>query len=128
MQNEHWAEIRTMISVIRQVPEIVVDHMSILNLIKMCANGLGNMKIGYYNDLDVEVVEKTLFRYVGFKGWDLDLDLNPWRIYCTTQGNYELYEMKILSLTNLVDYDIIHTSYKICKKYEQIREEINKYD
>ena len=128
MENEHWAEIRTIISDIKNIPELVIDHMSILELVRLCVNGIGNMKIGYFTDLDVEVVEKILFQYLGFKGWTLDLDLNPWRIYYTTSGNYELYEMKIMSLTNLVDYDIINTSYKICKKYEQIQEEIQQYD
>jgi hypothetical protein len=128
MQNEQWAEIRTMLSKAKNMPEIVVDYLSVLNVLKQCVHGLGNMKIAYFNDLEVEQVESILFQYFGMKGWLLDLDLNPWGIYCTAQGNYELYEMKILSLTNLVDYDIINTSYKLCKKYQTIREEIENYD
>lgn len=128
MQNEHWAEIRKLISDTKNVPELVVDYLSVFNVLKMCVQGLGVMKIAYFNDMEWEQVEDILFRYFGMKGWLLDIDLNPWQIYCTTQGNYELYEMKILSLTNLVDYDIIHVSYKICEKYKTIKEEIQNYD
>lgn len=126
---EHcWTETRKLISDASGMPETVVDYLATAEVIKQCAHGLGTMKISYFNDLELEQVEGILFQFIGFKGWLLDLDLNPWRIYRTTQGNYELYEMKILSLTNLVDYGIIKLSYKTCKVYERIREEINNYD
>ena len=128
MENEQWAEIRKLISGIRGVPEIVVDHVSVFPVLRLCVSGISNMKIAYFSDLDEYVVERILFQSLGFTGWQLDLDLNPWQIYQTTQGNYELYEMKILSLTSLINCDIIRLSYKLCKSYEMIREEIKQYD
>ncbi len=126
---EHnWIETRRLLSDIKDIPERVIDYIATVNVIKQCAYGLGTMRIAYFNDLELEQVESILFQFVGFNGWLLDLDLNPWQIYQTAQGNYELYEMKILSLTNLVDYDIIHLSYNTCKKYEMIQEEIEHYD
>jgi len=128
MENEHWKDIRNWISVKSSIPEIIIDYISVLNVLKLCVHGLSNAKIAYFSDISEEAVEDILFKYYGFKGWLIDLDLNPWRIYQTTQGNYELYEMNIWSLTNLLNYDIIGLSYKICKKYEVIREEIEYYD
>jgi hypothetical protein len=128
MENEHWQDIRKWISVRSAVPEIVIDYISVSNILKLCVNGLSNYKIAYFNDTTEEYVASILYRYFGFKGWDFDLDLNPWRIYKTTLGNYELYQMKIWDLTNLLDCDIIQISYKLCKKYETIREEIEQYD
>jgi hypothetical protein len=123
-----WTQTRKLLSDARDMPELVVDYIATVGIIKQCAYGLGNMKIAYFNDLEVEQVESILFQFLGFKGWLLDLDINPWHIYQTTQGNHELYEIRILSLTNLVDYDILRLSYKTCKTYERIKEEINKYD
>ena len=126
---EHrWTKTRKLISEASGIPEMVVDYMATVEVIKQCAQGLGTMRISYFNDLELEQVEGILFQFIGFKGWLLDLDLNPWRIYQTTQGSYELYEMKILSLTNLIDYDILRLSYRTCEIYERIREEINNYD
>lgn len=128
MENEHWQDIRKWISISSAVPEIVIDYISVSNILKLCVHGLSNDKIAYFNDTTEEYVESILFRYFGFTGWFFDLDLNPWRIYQSVLGNYELYEMKIWSLTNLINCDIIRLSYKLCKKYEQIREEIENYD
>ena len=128
MENKHWTEIREFLSANGCVPERVIDHLSVLGVIKMCAYGLGNMKIGYFQDHDVEEVERILFTYVGFKGWLLDLDFNPWYNYKAGQGEYELYAARIMSLTNLVDYDILNTSYRVCKKFDTILEEIKNYD
>ena len=128
MENEHWQDIKRWISLKSDVPEIVIDYISVSNILKLCVNGLSNDKIAYFNDTSIKYVESILFRYLGFKGWTFDLDLNPWRIYQTSLGNYELYEMKIWSLTNIINCDIIHLSYNLCKKYENIREEIEQYD
>lgn len=128
MENEQWQDIRKWISTVSSVPEIIIDYISVQNVLKLCVHGLSNDKIAYFCDLDEKAVENILFRYYGFKGWLVDLDLNPWRIYQTTQGEYELYLTKIWDLTNLLDCDIIGLSYKICKKYEVIREEIENYD
>ena len=128
MENEHWKDIRKWISTTSSIPEIIIDYISVLNVLKLCVYGLSNDKIAYFSDLNEEAVEDILFRYFGFKGWLLDLDLNPWRIYQTSQGNYELYQIKIWDLTSLLNYDIIGLSYKLCKKYETIKEEIENYD
>ena len=128
MENEHWQDIRRWISLSSAVPEIVIDYTSVSNILKLCVHGLSNDKIAYFNDTTEEYVQSIIFRYFGFRGWDFDLDLNPWRLYQSTLGSYELYEMKIWSLTNLINCDIIRLSYKLCKKYEQIREEIENYD
>jgi len=123
-----WAETRKLLSVAKDMPEHVVDYMATIEVIKQCAHGLGTMRIAYFNDLELEQVEDILFQFVGFKGWLLDLDINPWSIYETSRGNYEFYEMKILSLTKLVDYVIIRLSYNVCKTYQRIQEEIDNYD
>jgi hypothetical protein len=128
MENERWIEIRKILSNAKGIPEHVVDYLATINVIRMCAHGLSTTKIAYFNDLSVEQVENILFQFIGFKGWLLDLDLNPWSVFETSRGNYEFYDMKILSLTNLVDCDIIRLSYRVCKAYERIKEEIEKYD
>ena len=110
------------------MPELVIDYMAVTNILQMCVRGLANFKIAYFNSMDEEMIQRTIFQFLGFNGWEFDLDLDPWRMFVVSNGNYELYELQILSLTNLLDCGIIQLSYKLCKKYEQIREEIKQYD
>jgi hypothetical protein len=128
MENEHWAEIRGLLSESSNTPELVIDYMAVINILQMCVRGLANLKIARFNGMDEEMVRRTIFQFLGFNGWKFDLDLDPWRMFVVTNGNFESYKLQILSLTNLLNCDIIQLSYKLCKKYEQIREEIKQYD
>ena len=128
MENEHWTKIRGLLSESSNMPELVIDYMAVANILQMSVRGLANFKIAYFNSMDEETIKRTIFQFLVFDGWEFDLDLDPWRMYIVTSGNFELYELQILSLTNLLDCGIIQLSYKLCKKYEQIREEIKQYD
>ena len=128
MENVYWTKIRGLLSESSNTPELVIDYMAVTNILQMSVRGLANFKIASFNGMDEEMVKHTLFKFLGFGGWEFDLDLDPWRMFVVTNGNFELYELQILSLTNLLDCDIIQLSYKLCKKYKQIREEIKQYD
>ena len=128
MENEQWPEIREYLSESGNIPEIVVDYLAVSNILQMCVRGLSNCKIAYFNHIDEDIIESALFRFLGFKGWDFDLDLDPWRVYVMTHGDFISYELRIMSLTNLLNCGIIQATYKLCKKYNTIKEEIEHYD
>ena len=128
MENEHWTEIRGLLSESRNMPELVIDYMAVSNILQMCVRGLANFKIAYFNHIDEDEVKRIIFQFLGFGGWEFDLDIDPWRMYAVTSGNFEVYELEMLNLTNLLECGIIRLSYKLCEKYKTIKEEIQNYD
>ncbi len=128
MENEHWTEIRGLLSESSNMPELVIDYKAVSNILQMCVRGLANFKIAYFNNMGEKEVERIIFQFLGFKGWEFDLDIDPWRMYTVTSGNHELYELELLNLTNLLGCGIIQLSYKLCEKYKTIQEEIQYYD
>ena len=67
MENEHWTEIRGLLSESSSTPELVIDYMAVSNILQMCVRGLANFKIAYFNHTDEEMVKRTIFKYLGFR-------------------------------------------------------------
>lgn len=101
-----------------------VDYVAVNEILKMCVSGISNAKIGYSLDQEVNYVSEVIYDHLGFNGWETDLDISPWRIYCKNAGVKFAFESEIQNLTNLLNSGIIDLAYRICSIYESIRKEI----
>lgn len=84
---------------------------SLQNLLLFVVSGFTNEKISSMTALDKEYVELACENFLGFKGWEEELDYSPW------------YKYKNNLLTKEEDYDIID----ICERYKIYRKELDGY-
>ena len=125
MENENWGQIRKLYSEAYNMPERVVDILSVQEYLLGCASGLSSLKIADFDEKEKIYVETILFEFIGFRGWEYDLDLNPWHVYRSCYGNRDCFSKKIWDLTNLLSYGTIDLAYRICKIYDELRKEID---
>ena len=105
----------------------LVDYVAVNDILKLCASGLSNKHICKSLDQSPIYVAQVLFHFLGFNGWDSDLDLSPWNVYNRVSGNKLAFEKEILDLTNLLNDDIIDLAYRVCSIYASIRKEMEKF-
>ena len=105
----------------------LVDYVAVNEILRMCVSGISNERICQSLGLDGVYVSGVIWDYLGFHGWALDLDLDPWRIFCSVTGNKWAFAKKIEDLTELLNNDIIEVAYRICSIYNSIQGEIEKF-
>ena len=127
MESNAWDLIKKIYKKNFDISGSLVDYVAINDILLQCVSGLANEKISFSTDLDLEYVEATLYSYLGFSGWDCDLDLSPWYVYQSVSGNKFAFEKKINDLTKLLKDDIIDLAYRVCSIYESIQKEIEKF-
>lgn len=59
----------------------LVDVMSNIDILKLCATGASNGSISKTLDIDVEDIADVLDKYFAFRGWLSDLESNPLLVY-----------------------------------------------
>ena len=89
--------------------------------------GLSNARIAKKNLLDIYFVSKVLSEEVDFEGWNYDLDFSPLAIYNRSNENFLAYEQEILTISPFNFESKIKLSFDICKRYNYIKKEIDKY-
>lgn len=99
--------------------------MAVDMILRDSVSGISNKKIAYKLNLDENYIKETLKEFLGFEGWEQDLDLNPWYVYRRTNGE-ESYGFEIKTLTSATECGIIELMYNICERYERIRKEVDK--
>ena len=127
MSLDRWNSVVKFYKESLNIPEHIVDYLSVDEVLKLCASGLSSstiaMKLRFETYRDVEDI---LLEFMDFAGWRRDLDINPWYIYKRYDNfNCFLNEMKLL--TKVEKYGIITKAYNICEKYDTIRKEIDEY-
>lgn len=97
-------------------------NISILNL---CAEGLSNNSIVRRTNIVGDSVVETIKKYFYFDGWEKDLDLNPLKVYNSSEDLDE-YVYNISMVSPLMELDIIMQSYYICKLYIELDNRLEK--
>jgi len=110
-----------------EIPSYIVYFLSIENVVKGCAMGLSNVRIAKKNLLDIYFVSGILSEEVDFEGWNYDLDFSPLAIYNRSNENFLAYEQEILTISPFNFENLVKLSFNICKRYNYIKKEIDKY-
>lgn len=111
-----------------KIPRKITDYLSVSDILKNCAMGLSNSRIAKSNELDdIEYITITVNYYLGFPGWKRDLDFSPLAIYNRSRGSFLIYEQEITMISTESFNGDIRISFDICKRYSEIKEEIDKY-
>lgn len=84
---------------------------SVQNLLLYVASGFSNDKVGTMIGLDETYVRKVCEHFLGFGGWEKDLDYSPWH----------KFRNDLLTLEE--NSDII----AVCERYKNYRKELDDY-
>ena len=97
-----------------------------LNIIlEMCVSGISNEKIAYKFNIPIRYIKAVLTSLLGWEGWLYDLDISPWDVYRACGGSFAHYMTGIRALTKLIDGGTLQLTYKLCKRYDDIRKELD---
>lgn len=109
------------------IPPMVVDFIAVQDVLRKCVSGYGNRTICFATDEPINYVRDTLIYFLGFAGWDDDLDINPLAVYNACDNSFEKYKQDIVITSALLTDFQIELSFKVCERYKTILKEIKKY-
>lgn len=125
--NRTWEDVKSFYTETFKVSPELVDLVAISDVLLMSVSGSSNTSISKFLDLDTQVVEEILDTALGFKGWENDLEFNPYQIYAflknidsVTEPNFKRECLAILGLPNAT----VHLIFHLCKQYSDIEERI----
>jgi hypothetical protein len=64
----------------------VVEMYVNLDTLMLCASGSSNNSIEKFTELPIEEIIRVIETTFDFKGWDRDLPINPYKIFCSYDG------------------------------------------
>ena len=71
------------------IPAIVVEYMVVLDILRESVTGYSNSRISNKYDLSIQEVSEILNEFLGFAGWNFDLDFNPIALYNKSNSNFQ---------------------------------------
>jgi len=105
--------------------EELVEYLANEELILTCVEGRSNSYLSNKYNASVENIVEMLQKYLGFNGWERDLDFNPFDIFevsCRLLDDYG-FNLTLISPT-ITDEQIVSTFF-ICKVFTELRERMN---
>ena len=121
-----WDYIKSIYMDKYNIPEPVVDMIAVEPILRHCVTGYSISKIVRYTLMQRKYVKATINEYFEFDGWDDDLDFSPLAFYRRSFGSVVRFEEEIKMISS-IENDIIAFLFFICKRYEGIVKEIEKY-
>jgi hypothetical protein len=89
-QFDRWDRVKQFYKDKFNIEPALVDIMSEIDVLKLCATGSSNKSISKFLDLDEEFVSETISKRLGLNGWVADLPFNPFRMYKSLGAPYDL--------------------------------------
>lgn len=87
-----------------ELAELIAD----MQILRFCVNGVSNVEIAFYTQVDLNVVEYVIKHRLDFPGFEFSLSVSPWLSYRN-------------GLTISEECDTI------CKKYENYKRKVDEY-
>lgn len=122
MQTEEkvWEQVQQFYKETFGLEPYMVDMMIDHPILKMCAAGSSNKTIAEFIGT-TDSIEDVLDKHFGFRGWSVDLEFSPIRIYnelgrCDEQT---FVDQIVIRFGNLMNIDI-HNMYKACVAFTNI--------
>jgi hypothetical protein len=109
------------------IPGDVIEYYSLEPILKRSITGYSNTRLAYSYNITSQDIKNILNKYMGFDGWNNDLDVNPLAIYNRYCGNYLLFTQEIKMVSTLMDDFSIDLSFVLCKRFVAIQRMIEAY-
>jgi hypothetical protein len=104
--------------------EEIINLIAVKDILKLSVSGLSNATIANHYDFDIEYVQSVLKEFLGFTGWDRDVDFSPLLLYKNHKALLDFVtEAKTISAT--ADDLLAIMCYNLCKQFEELERTIN---
>lgn len=122
-----WDSIKKIYKVNFNISENIIEYYSVLDVLKKCVSGYSNLRISFGLKDNIKYIRELLYEFIGFSGWDYDLDFSPIAVYNRCDNNYERYRQDVIMVSSVTSDSIIELSFLLCKKYKEIERIIDKH-
>jgi hypothetical protein len=122
-----WEEVKKIINKNTDISVEILELLSVNEILSQCVSGLSVSHIARYIDQDEKYVREVTLEFIGFEGWNEDLDFSP--IVCYNRSNsIEEFKEDIKSFSYVPKtYGFIFI-YDLCKRYKKLEERIKNGD
>lgn len=128
MTNKNWNLIRIANEKYLRIPPEVSDYIAIQDILRLCTYGLDNKSIARRLNVSFGYVRDTLMHFLEFRGWEQDLDFNPYFIYDRNKKSFKEFSHEIELITRRTQpFDFLLSSFFICKLYDEINTKVSNY-
>jgi hypothetical protein len=132
----HWDAVKEFYEEKFGIEGWVVEMYANFDILILCASGASNESIETFLEIDAKEVLKVIQDTFDFDGWKEDLPVNPYKIYCDLEKEFEKYEHKdvrfmsemtsaLNSYTQANKDATIYKAYWICRTMSDIERKIN---
>jgi len=127
MENKRWKSFIEYINSTLGIPITILNYIAVSDILLGCVTGLSNSTISKKYNCSDEYIVGVLNEFLDFKGWTNDLDINIYFMYNNADKNLNAFRLLVTTITPLINDKEINISYNICKKYDIIIKEVNKF-
>lgn len=78
---ETWNQVKQFYKDKFDIEGSMVELATNFDIIKMCATGASNKTIADFLEIDEQLVTNIIDKYLGFVGWEVDLEFSPYKVY-----------------------------------------------
>lgn len=126
MKNKTWEDIQKLYEEKFNIPPRIIDLVACDDILLLCVSGLSNDTIARETGMELEYITSVIKTFLEFDGWEHDLDINPFYRYNRCK-QYDDYVFEIGTISSLVTSKEKETSYCLCKRFDNLRKEVNYY-
>ena len=109
------------------MPLIVVEYIAVFDILTLFTMGYSNDSIVTMLSLPEDYIVETLKIFLDSSGWKDDLDCVPYTCYIKSKGDSVVFENLLMLVSNTIKYKECMFIYNLCRKFDKIRMDINKY-
>ena len=110
------------------IPEKVTRVLFDYAILVACEHGKGIKTIARELETTEDDIKQVLDTYLGFPGWEDDLDLDPAVLYERFPYKKYMYYSEFRRISPATAKGIIWTSYEVCEKIIKLRKVLDTYE
>jgi len=125
--NENWKEITDIYEELFNIPRHIIEYVAVHDSLLLCTSGKSNKSVAELQGTTEDLVEGDCVEFLGFDGWNEDLDVNPLFIYHSVFGNYTKFIGRCDLESSKMTLEQIEQSFVVCKAFVEMEKQIDDY-
>lgn len=109
------------------IPKKVVEFLAVIDVVSLVASGHSNRTISNTLEMKESYIESICERFLGFSGWEEDLDVNTYFVFKNTGKTHSGFYSQIENITPFLKDVKIDIAFEVCNTFEKMKKEIGKY-
>lgn len=117
----YWDVIKNYYKIMFNIPPLYIEYIACYPILIDCVTGYSNSSIARRHKLPETYVRDVIIDFLGFLGWEEDLDVNPYAIYKKTNRNFEFFNQELLINSAYLTQEDIKFIFKICNQFHKLK-------